>query len=271
MWIPLAVGLAMIGFMLGRSKKGAISVGENRERVGAKYVLDTPRRQPTPLEILKHFLARRIRPSEQLVAAACQQAYDMGNYDLVDAIVKAYEHSCQSQHPHASEAPASPPAPAPATPDAPASAADQSVPPAPGPRSLKSPIEGVSDDEWSNFAAVMKTDDPTFETDRHLGAYHQRKDRLSKLSLSPGKDEDSQYEAFVADCLDHMRQKKLIYDNVAAHVEVNGETHVVSVSGFLGLMKVAGPQNAVHWINNPEDQKNFPKTTEVFLRCNNCF
>lgn len=261
----LIIGIAIAGIVIGRSKKPLVST---RENVGRQvYQLPVSQPKPSPLQLLRVCIRQQKRPTERLVEAAMREAYMAGNHELVEQIAVAYHKMIEPAAAAPSEVPASPPA---VPPVAPATGADGS-PPAPEPRSYPSPIEGVEDDDWSLFANAMKIHPPEFETDRHVGAFHQRKDRLAQLKLAPGKDEGEQYQAFVKDCLDHMRQKKMIDEHVTSVIQIDGEDHVVSVSGLLGLMKAAGPKNAVVWIMQPENRKSFPNTTEIFKRCNNCF
>lgn len=260
MWPIAIIGLAVFAYAIGKGKS-PVSTGHARENVGRQL----PAPKETALQKLHKVIRRGGRPSEWLISEAVSEAYRHGDYVLADKILSAFD----KQEATPSEVPVSPPS-GEVTSAVPAAAAP-GVPPAPEPRSYSSPIEHVPDDEWSAFANAMRIHEPDFETDRHVGAFHQRKDRLKQLRLEPGKDEESQYRAFVADCLNHMEQKALINEYVTSVVKIGADEHVVTASGLLGLMKAAGPKNAVHWITHPEEQDKFPKTTDIFLRCNNIF
>lgn len=279
MLVPIVIGAIVIGLWIGKSKMSFLSIGNSSTRESTRESEHVGRRLPSstrptpqtvsPIELLKEVIRRGRQPKEWLVIKAVEEAFRKGDMILADAILTAFEKRlAPEKEPPISEAPASPPTVAT---DAPASVPVDSVPPAPEPRSYSSPIEGVEDDDWSMFANSMRIHPPEFETDRHIGIFHQRKDRLKQLQLSPSKDEEEQYRAFVRDCLDHLNHKKLLGEHVTTVIKVRGEDHVVTASGFLGLMKAAGPKNAVHWIQNPEEREKFPHTTEIFLRCNNCF
>lgn len=265
MWPIAIIGLAVFAYAIGKGKS-PVSIGNSRTTdVGRQLPAAKP---PTALQRLHRVIHKGGRPSEWLISEAVREAYNHGDYVLADKILSAFDKQESSQS--ASEAPVSPP-PGDVASAVPA-AATPGVPPAPEPRSYSSPIEHVPDDEWSAFANAMRIHDPDFETDRHVGAFHQRKDRLKQLRLEAGKgDEESQYKAFVADCLNHMEQKALINEYVTSVVKIGPDEHVVTASGLLGLMKAAGPKNAVHWITHPDEQEKFPKTTDIFIRCNGIF
>lgn len=136
------------------------------------------------------------------------------------------------------------------------------------------PIDGVEPDEWQAFAKALHTKDPTYRSDRHLGAYEHHRQRLRALGIPEAQlaTEDGQYQALCSDVADYTKKcKGLISDFTGDAVEVNGQVHPITMSGLLGVLKAAGPAGAEGWLKNPEDRAKFPRTTETFLRTNNCF
>ncbi len=137
-----------------------------------------------------------------------------------------------------------------------------------------SPIEGVDPGEWSAFAEALHTKDPGFKTERHVGAYEHHRQRLRALGIPDSQlaTEDGQYQALCADVTDYTtRCGDLIRNFTGDQVVIDGKPHPVTMSGVLGVLKAAGPQGAAQWLANPDDRTKFPRTTDTFLRTNNCF
>lgn len=154
--------------------------------------------------------------------------------------------------------------------DAPAAPA-----PAPESRSFSSPIRGIPDMDWTSFVESMRVAEPSFKDEKYVGAFHLNRKRLDQLGISPealADNEQAQVEAFTADVVDHFEKHKAkIAPFIAQPVKIDGQDHVVSLSGMLGLLKAAGPKNAVAWIENEESRDRFPYTKQLFLKCNQQF
>lgn len=141
-----------------------------------------------------------------------------------------------------------------------------------GQPSLKSPLDGVADEDWMEFVARIRTKPPGFKSDKYLGQYEQNKGRLKQLGLAEPATPEEEYEVLAKDVSAHARDSSdLIKQWSGDVVSVSGTEHPVCASGILGLLKSAGPEGARSWLRNPEDRKKFPKTTEAFLRTNGCF
>lgn len=141
-----------------------------------------------------------------------------------------------------------------------------------GQPSLKSPIDGVEDEDWMEFVVRLRTKPPGFQSDKYLGQYEQNKSRLKQLDLPDPKTPDEEYEVLVRDIATHARDSAaLIVQWSGDVVNVNGADHPVCQSGILGLLKSAGHEGAKSWLTNPADRAKYPKTTEAFLRTNECF
>lgn len=138
-----------------------------------------------------------------------------------------------------------------------------------------SPIAGIDNSSWETFVSKLATDAPTFGTEKYIGMYHQRRDRLEELGLLNAMkpdDLDAQYAALVADLVDaHGKAHEVIKDHLASVVTVNGQECPVTLSGILGLLKAAGVKHARSWLENAKDRSQFPQTTNVFLATNGVF
>lgn len=140
------------------------------------------------------------------------------------------------------------------------------------PNTMKSPLDGVEDQDWSDFVDKLRTKEPGFKSDKYVGQYEQNRGRLKQLGLSDPSSIDEEYKALVADISNHAQDSEQLINQWAGDiVQVNGQEHPICASGILGLLKYAGPEGAKSWLNNPTDRGKFPKTTEAFLRTNNCF
>lgn len=137
-----------------------------------------------------------------------------------------------------------------------------------------SPIEGVSNDEWNAFVGRLKTQQPTFKNERHVGAFHHNRERLGELGIDPDglADESAQYQALEKD-ISHYNgaEQSLIRDFCGDVVTIKGAPHGITLSGVLGLLKAAGAKNARSWLRNETERNEFPKTTEMFLQTNGLF
>jgi hypothetical protein len=141
-----------------------------------------------------------------------------------------------------------------------------------GQPSLKSPLEGVQDDDWMDFVARLRTKAIGFKSDKYLGQYEQNRKRLKQLGLAEPTNTDEEYEALAKDIATHAKESVGLINTWSGDVvQVNGTDHPVCASGILGLLKYAGPEGAKSWLTHPEDRAKFPKTTEAFLRTNSCF
>lgn len=262
--IVIVVGAIAVVSVLGFVKIGRSS----QPRTQIRGSLPTPSHEqpePSPLQLLLMIERAGRTPKEWLVTQAVNEAYHQGDWRTAAAIASRYDISDVAQ------APAESSLEAPTSPD---HAADSGPAPSTIPDRFPSPVEGIREEDWSDFVKVMATDQPTAKTDKHVGIFHHRTDRLRQLKIDPASlvgDVQGQYHAFVTDCQDHLRHADVFRTLVATPVKIGADVHPITASGLLGLMKAAGPKNALHWIQHPEEQAQFPRTTELFLRCNGIF
>ena len=137
-----------------------------------------------------------------------------------------------------------------------------------------SPIAGISNESWQDFVSRLETEKVDFNTNRYVGKYHLRKDRLKELGFDFDKqpDEETQYAMLVADLADAKeRAENLFVEHLASVVVIDGKEYPVTMSGLMGLLKAAGARHARSWLMNEEDRKQFPSTTAVFLATNGVF
>jgi hypothetical protein len=137
------------------------------------------------------------------------------------------------------------------------------------------PIEGVAPPAWSAFLGKLAREAPSFKTDRHVGKFRQRRDRLAELGLTEGDlaNEYGQEKAIAKDLADayrHARAGELV-SHVGQAIDVDGAEVTVTLSGLLGTISAAGLEGAASWLEDASDRKRFPGTTGVFLRTNGVF
>lgn len=168
------------------------------------------------------------------------------------------------------------------------------------PKKPKSPISGVSDNQWHMFVRKMKSGrvgsiSPKFK----LGFFHIGMRRMQDLGFAENVEltdwkegkawigqlvdaervEDFllhpryQYDVFESSMVDHAYNTKNRYgDHIGKEVELpNGEKVIVSWSGLLGLAHQAGLKAVGKWLKDPEDRKKFENTTKMFTRVTGIF
>lgn len=143
-----------------------------------------------------------------------------------------------------------------------------------------SPIPGISNDDWTNFAGRIARELPTFEAANHVGQFRQHKARVSELGFNPAHlvgSPEAQYHALNADMQDaHRRaQSTGITNYVGSTIQIptpQGPAPVqVTLSGVLGVIQAAGVSGAPSWFSTAADRHQFPNTTSAFLRSNGLF
>lgn len=223
---------------------------------GSTPVTDSPRDAGPHLSLLTQLVRDGEHPSDWLVSFAVAEAWESGDYQLAERLANAFHIA---------------PSLAPAT-----VAVKDETPPSPEPIAFKkqSPLDGVKDDDWTEFVNSLAVDSPDFDTDAHRGVFHHSKRRLTQLGIDPSTltDPESQYSALekdIADC--NARFGKMLRERVTELIQIDGTEHVVTQSGMLALLKTAGNKGAEKWLADAEDRKRYPKTTETFLRANGIF
>lgn len=134
------------------------------------------------------------------------------------------------------------------------------------------PLDGVSHSSWLAFCEALRTRKPEWTSNTHHGAWEHRKTRLADLGINADtlSTEKDQYDALCADMEDYYC-RPIVKMFAGSVVDINGSKQVITPSGMLGLLKAAGTKGAEGWLNNPSDRVKFPRTTEVFIRCNGSF
>lgn len=145
-----------------------------------------------------------------------------------------------------------------------------------------SPLPGVSSGSWHQYRDALATAEPSFDSQRRVGRYAQRKDRLRELGCDPEKlishpqAARLQDAALAIDAVDnarHLQSSGFAGERVGRAVMLPGETkpRKVTLSGVLGVAQVAGLEGAVAWFESYDDKKRFPHTTATFARTNGVF
>lgn len=278
--IPLYLligALAVAGYFIGQSTRPKLTIrgsGPGRMRWNpAGHWERPPVGEPTYLEVLPQVLASGRNPSPILLEAAYNEARLQRDAQAMGLIEQLY---LQLVGPQVGAAPAAlekqvtpeefedvtarPPAAA-----APAVAAPPTL----------CPIPDVEQTNWVAFLSALRTKEPDYRSENHLGSYEHNRRRLRQLGIDEGQlaNADGQYRALCHDLADyHERCKQLIDNHAGDVVEVPGKGPTpVTLSGILALLKTAGINGATGWLTRPEDRTKFTGTTEVFNRCNGCF
>lgn len=132
----------------------------------------------------------------------------------------------------------------------------------------------ISPEEWREFLLCFKTKDPGYKGERHFGAFEHSTRRVNQLGWSPDSltTEEAQLAALDADLTNYRQSsERLLNDFTGESVTVNGEKVSVTRSGILALLKAAGPAGAKGWLTEEHQRKQFPHTTEIFVRGNGRF
>lgn len=144
---------------------------------------------------------------------------------------------------------------------------------------IGSPIVGVSDDAWREFARRIERESPIYQSARHVGQYRQRRERLAELGIDPSRvvgSVEAQRAALDADLADahhHAVHGGLLTEHLGRPIVIPGsdEPCTITLSGVLGVIQCAGLDGAVGWLENQRDRKRFPHTTAAFVHTNGVF
>lgn len=153
-------------------------------------------------------------------------------------------------------------------------AADQTRALAPG-----SPIQGVPDDAWREFVRRLERETPQFASSRHVGQYRQRRERLAELGIDPrvihgsAVAQRAALDADLANAHYHAANGGVLTDHLRRGIAVPGlaGNATVTLSGVLAVIQCAGLDNAVSWLESPNDRKRYPHTTQMFREANGVF
>ena len=153
-------------------------------------------------------------------------------------------------------------------------AADRTRSLAPG-----SPIASVPDPAWREFVMRLEREAPSYSSQRHVGQYRQRRERLAELGINPSAIADSAQaqrtalDADLADAHRHGVASEMFAQHLGRPITVPGRESAVTVtlSGVLGVIQCAGLEGAAGWLERSNDRKRYPHTTQAFLHTNGVF
>ena len=143
---------------------------------------------------------------------------------------------------------------------------------------VPSPIAGVPDDAWARFRTQLVNESPSYVSQRRVGKYGHRRDRLAEIGVDPdaiigsADAQDAALGADLADAYRHMTSSGLIR-HVGRPISIPDVDGAIpaTLSGLLGVASVAGLDGCVGWLESKADHKRFPYTTQTFLRTNGAF
>ncbi len=219
------------------------------------------------LALLQQVIESGRVPDPFLVEDACSEALAFGRVDLAIAISDAWPSDYETQTTIQDESPPTPESETQVSPP------DSSPVPSSGdfPR-MSSPFKGVTDDAWNDFVDAMRTEVPTFSTEKFVGAFRYRRQRMTDLGVVIDDNYDHQYDAFKRDMEIQYSQgnAKTLIDKYAGFPLAGDEQTIITPSGILALVKAAGPK-AEDWITKPDTRSKFPGTSKLFQQANGIF
>lgn len=246
---------------------------------------DAPPPPPSPIAVFVQFLEAKLTPPDLVIWCACAEAEMNGNTALARQIADRFpEAMARRQAPAA--APAATPAHGAPTPAAPAPAAAPLAPMTPAiahamaPASAQaSPIDGISDEQWRALCERLVRGDAAYNSERRIGRYHQRKDRLREIGFDPESllgAPEAQDDAFAADMTDtyrHLQASGELAKHVGRPISIPDAPDgiPITLSGLFGVASVAGLEDMMEWLGSKSDRKKFPNTTAAFMRANGIF
>ena len=142
-----------------------------------------------------------------------------------------------------------------------------------------SPIPGVSDPAWRDFVVRLERESPQLASQRHVGQYRQRRERLAELGIDPraitgsAQAQRLALDADLADAHRHGAAGGLFAQHLGRPITMPGREGAerITLSGVLGVIQCAGLEGAVGWLERPTDRKRYPHTTQAFLTTNGVF
>jgi hypothetical protein len=142
-----------------------------------------------------------------------------------------------------------------------------------------SPIPGVPDASWRDFVVLLSRESPQYSSQRHVGQYRQRRERLAELGIDPSaiagsaQAQRSALDVDLANAHQHGVAGELFAQHVGRPIAVPGRdgTETITLSGVLGVIQCAGLDGAVGWLERPGDRKRYPHTSQAFLQTNGVF
>lgn len=206
----------------------------------------------SPIELLAQACNAGLEIPQPLVIAALAEAAELGDEETFRAIVSAFPPPIALQKQSEPET---------------QTVVGKTSPPT-------SPIRGIESTQWSEFVSRLRTQEPSYKDERHVGAFYHNVKRLSELGIDPATltDESSQYQALTTDIIAVNDQcRKLINEWCGDTIDINGTSTPITHSGMLGLLKAAGTEGTKAWLTSKESRVRYPNTTKQFLNTNGLF
>jgi hypothetical protein len=141
------------------------------------------------------------------------------------------------------------------------------------------PVPGLPIDRWETFRDALSREAPDYASNRAVGQYRQRRERLLEIGIDPEDvlaSPEAQEHAIaidLADALERVREGNLDRRHVGRLIWVPGcdDAVKITLSGLLGVVQAAGLDHAEGWLHSKDDRKRFPHTTAAFMRTNGVF
>lgn len=207
----------------------------------------------SPLETVRGVIESGETPDDLLLGDVYRDLIANNQIDLLEQFLVVYS---DEELPSEKDPPREPPSSGDSSPS--------SDPVADLPRT-SSPFPKIPDDDWNAFVAALKTEPVSFSTERHVGAFHQRRDK----AVGNVDTYEGQYASLVTE-IEGLRSRDDLTRRVGEVIEIDGVKHGISESGLLAVARAAGT-HWEDWIDNAESRSKYAGTTRMFLAANNLF
>ena len=125
----------------------------------------------------------------------------------------------------------------------------------------------------------LERESPSYSSQRHVGQYRQRRERLAELGINPSAIANSAQaqrtalDADLADAHRHGVASEMFAQHVGRPITLPGREGAmpITLSGVLGVIQCAGLEGAAGWLERSNDRKRYPHTTQAFLHTNGVF
>ena len=166
--------------------------------------------------------------------------------------------------------------------------------------SLKSPIRGVDNGQWTSFARALSRTKSDLTPSNHIGIFSLAFARLAKMgkatnlrkmTVEPTKDGGKARQVWTADLIAPLTVEGLLKSpsqqyalfvesmrgylpdltKLASWTGKKAEGQEITRSGILALLHKGGFDGARAWLSNPSERSKYPNTTAAFSAATEIF
>lgn len=134
---------------------------------------------------------------------------------------------------------------------------------------LKSPFQGVSDQQWFKFVTCMYRDNPG----KRIGVFAFSPLRIRDLTGSNNRDFsiEEEYKLLIKSLADYGPKILELYNDHFGKDDFTIDSVPISLSGLLAVAHYAGLDGMQSWVEKERDRKKFTDTTGAFQCANGIF